>query len=493
MLEGGPGPSGYPEKWSAMAGIGTGVLMATLDASIVNISLPTLVDALHTNFAMIQWVILSYVLVLTSLMLGVARLGDMFPKKRLYFAGLNLFTVGSLLCGLAPGVGWLIGFRALQGVGAVMTQALGPAIITEIFPASERGRALGVSGGIVSVGLAFGPAIGGLLIGLAGWRSVFLVNVPIGVAAAFLVGRHVPDLPPARRGQRFDATGAGIMLVALACYSLAMTFGQDGGFGRLSIQLLFVIAAAGAVALFLVERRVAQPMIDPSMFRNILFTLNLLMGFLVFVSIAGVIIFPFFLELVKGYHTAQVGLIMMVVPVAMGILSPIAGSLSDRFGSRGISLIGLIVVIGGCLSISTLQKDVSALGYVVRMIPLGMGLGIFQSPNNSAIMGAVPRERLGVASGLLALSRTLGQSTGVPLMGALFVTLVFRYGQLPLGSTLETASPDALVAGITGAYRIAALIILAATVMAASALWVENRRRSREGAVPIEDEQEVGQ
>ena len=209
--------SGYSGKWWAMAGIGSGVFMATLDISIVNISLPTMVDALHTSFATIQWVVLSYALVLTSMVLGAARLGDMFPKKRLYLAGLIIFTIGSLLCGLAPEVGWLIGFRALQGIGAVITQALGAAIITEIFPASERGKALGVIGGIVSVGLALGPAIGGILIGVVGWRSVFLVNVPIGVLGMFIVSRYVPQLPPSRLGQRFDILGAVIMLIALVC------------------------------------------------------------------------------------------------------------------------------------------------------------------------------------------------------------------------------------------------------------------------------------
>jgi EmrB/QacA subfamily drug resistance transporter len=474
------GHRGYPAKWLAMAGIGTGVLMASLDASIVNISLPTMVEVLHTRFATIQWVILSYALVLTSMVLGIARLGDMYSKKKLYFVGLILFTGGSLLCGLSPGVGWLISFRALQGLGAVMMQALGAAIITEIFPASERGRALGFIGGIVSVGLALGPALGGVLIGVLGWRSIFLVNVPIGLVAALVVARHVPLLSPARKGQRFDLLGAGIMLITLVCYALAMTLGESSSFGRGLILFLLLVTIIGVAALFLVEKRVTEPMIELGLFRNTLFTLNLVMGFLVFISIAGVIIFPFFLELVKGYSPEQVGLIMMVVPISMGLLAPIAGIMSDRFGSRGISLIGLLVVIGGCLSISTMHKDVSAIGYIVRVIPLGIGLGIFQSPNNSAIMGAVRKERLGVASGLLVLSRTLGQSTGLPLMGALFVTLVYRYGRMLPGESLSSASADALVAGITGTYRIAALIILASTVMAGAALWIEKRHRSRQ-------------
>jgi EmrB/QacA subfamily drug resistance transporter len=478
---------GYPHKWSAMAGIGTGVLMATLDVSIVNISLPTMVEALHTNFATIQWVILSYLLVLTSMMLSLARLGDMFSKKKLYTAGLGLFTVGSLLCGLAPAVGWLIAFRALQGTGAVMTQALGSAIITEVFPDSERGRALGVIGGIVSAGLAFGPPIGGILIGLAGWRSIFLVNVPIGVIALFIVTRHVPLLPPVRHGQRFDLLGAGILLVTLVCYALAMTLGEQLGFNGAEVRVLLLVTVAGVSGFIMIERRVKQPMIEPVLFRNILFTLNLLMGFLVFISIAGVIIFPFFLELVKGYDTEQMGLLMMTVPISMGLFAPIAGAMSDRFGPRGISLIGLMVVVGGCLAISTLDKEVSALGYILRMVPLGMGLGIFQSPNNSAIMGAVPRERLGVASGLLALSRTLGQSTGVPLMGALFVTLVLRYGHMTPGGSLNDAPAEALVAGVAGTYRIAALLILGSTILAGVALWIEKRRSARRRRIWVSD------
>ena len=471
--------SGYSGKWLAMTGIGSGVLMVTLDVSIVNISLPTMVESLHTSFATIQWVVLSYALVLTSMMLGAARLGDMYSKKKLYIAGLIVFTIGSLLCGLAPQVEWLIGFRTLQGIGAVMVQALGAAIITEIFPASERGRALGVIGGIVSVGLALGPAIGGVLIGLAGWRSVFLVNVPVGIVGTYIVCRHVPLLPPSHRGQRFDVMGAVIMLVSLVCYGLAVTMGEHYGFGGLIIQVLLLVAVIGAIALFVVEKRVHDPMIDPGLFKNVLFTLNLLMGMLVFISIAGVIIFPFFLELVKGYRTEQVGLIMMVVPISMGLLAPLAGSMSDRYGSRIISLIGLIIVIGGCLSISTLHKNVTALGYILRMAPLGIGLGIFQSPNNSAIMGAVPRNRLGVASGLLALSRTLGQSTGIPLMGAIFISLVYQFGNMAPGQQLDSAPADALVAGIAGTYRIAALIMIGATILAAAALWIENHRRRK--------------
>ncbi len=463
------------KKWLAMLGIGMGVLMATLDASIVNISLPTLMNDLHTNFATISWVILSYVLVLTSLMLGVARLGDMFDKKKLYLLGLGLFTVSSLLCGLSPSVGWLIGFRALQGIGAAMTQALGTAIITEIFPASERGRALGLIGSTVSIGIAIGPPTGGLLIGLVGWRSIFLVNVPVGILAVLAVSRFVPA-STTRPGQRFDAAGAGILFLTLACYALGMTLGQQLGFGQ-PIPLTLLIGAAVGLGIFLwVESRIQQPMIELRLFRNILFSLNLLMGFLVFIVMAGMFIMPFFLELVKGYPTETVGLLMMANPIAMGLIAPLAGSLSDRFGSRGISLIGLVMIILGCLTVSTLHTGVTALGFVARLIPFGIGQGMFQSPNNNAIMSNAPRDRLGVASGLLALSRTLGQTTGLPLMGALFTALVLAFSGLPAGADVTSAAPAALVTGINGAYRIAALFIFGALVLATAALWIDSRR-----------------
>lgn len=458
-----------------MTGIGSGVLMATLDASIINVSLPTMVKALQTTFATIQWIILAYLLVLTSLVLGVARLGDMFSKKRLYLSGLTIFTLSSLLCGLSPGVGWLIGFRVFQGLGAVMMQALGAAIITEIFPVAERGRALGIIGAIVSVGLAFGPAIGGVLIGWVGWRSIFLVNVPIGLIAALMIVRYIPSLPPQRTGQTFDLLGAFLMMITLLAYALAMTLSERSGFHDPWIQALIILAIVGLSGFIAVEKVIRQPMIELTLFRDLRFSCNLLMAFLVFVSFSGVFLIPFFLELVKGYQTVLVGLMMMVVPISMGLLAPFSGVLSDRFGPRGISLLGLLFILGGFLSLSTLQHDVTLEGYLLRIIPLGLGLGFFMSPNNSAIMGAVPRERLGVASGLMSLSRTLGQTTGLPIMSTLLITLIHRQGHWSSGGNLQGVPPKVLVAGLTGTFRIAALFVLAATVFSIAAWWLDTR------------------
>ena len=459
-----------------MFGVGMGVFMATLDASIVNISLPTLVKDLNTDFATIEWVVLSYTLVLTSLILGAARLGDMYDKKKLYLAGLALFTLSSLLCGLAPNVYWLIGFRALQGLGAAMAQALGTAIITEVFPVSERGRALGIIGTTVSTGIAIGPPLGGLLIGLFGWQSIFLVNLPVSILALFVVSRFVPS-SSTRPGQRFDGAGAVVLFFTLACYALGMTIGQYEGFSSAATRMLLLSALAGLALFLFLERRVAQPMVDLSLFRNILFSLNLVMGFLVFVVMGGMFIMPFFLQLVKGFSTQQVGLLLMVNPITMGLIAPIAGTLSDRFGSRGISLIGLVMIIIGCLTVSTLNPSITAGGFILRMLPFAIGLGMFQSPNNSAIMGAAPRDRLGVSSGLLALSRTLGTTTGLPMMGAVFTSLVVASANLGPAVDITTAPANALVYGINGTYRLAAFFVLGAVVLATMALLIDSRRK----------------
>lgn len=463
-------------KWLAITGIGMGVFMATLDASIVNISLPTLVDTFQTSLATIQWVVLSYVLVLTTLMLGAARLGDMYDKKKLYLGGLTVFTIGSLLCGLSPSVEWLIGFRALQGLGAVFMQALGSAMVTESFPANERGRALGVMGSTVSVGIAVGPPLGGLLIGLLGWQAVFWVNVPVGILTWIIASRFVPSSQPARKGQRFDATGALILLVTMGSYASGMTLGQALGFRTPFVLALLAAGLAGLATFIAVERRIRHPMVDLSMFRNPLISANLLMGFLVFLVLSGGFIMPFFLQNVLGYSTQMVGLLLMANPIVMGLVAPLAGSLSDKFGSRVISLVGLVIMTAACLFMSTLRADMSALEVVLRLIPLGLGFGIFQSPNNNAIMGAAPRERLGVVSGLVSLSRTLGNTTGLPLMGSIFTAHVLAVSGAASGQDVTSAPPAALLSGVANTYLVAVFFVLAAIALAVFA-WQFDRRQ----------------
>ncbi|MCZ7541107.1 MAG: MFS transporter [Anaerolineae bacterium] len=466
----------YSRKWWVLLSVAMGTFLSTIDSSIVNVALPTLEDKLNTRFATVQWVVVAYLLVVTSLILGVARLGDMIGKKRIYLTGMAVFTVASLLCGLAPSVGFLIAFRVVQGLGAVMMQALGMAIVTEAFPRTERGRALGIMGTVVSLGISIGPTVGGLLIGTVGWRAIFLVNLPVGIVGFALVQRHVPDWRPPG-GQRFDALGAALLLIALLALALGLTFGPEQGWGSAPILALLISAALGFAVFLAVEKHLAQPMVDLRLFRDPLFSISLLTGFLVFMVIAGMFVLPFYLEWVKGYDPGRVGLFLTVMPVALGLSAPIAGSLSDRYGSRGISLVGLVIVVGACLGIATLQENTSAMGYILRLLPLGLGVGIFQSPNNSAIMGAAPRERLGVASGLLSLSRAFGQVTGLPLIGAVFASRVYAVTSLDHGVDASDAPAWAIVEGVQAAFLAGAALVMIGVVLAALAFRLDRRRR----------------
>jgi multidrug resistance protein len=226
-------------KWWVMVGVSLGVLMYTIDSSIVNIALPTLISDLHTDFATVQWVGLSYVLVVTSLVLGAARLGDICGKKPLYLGGLILFTASSLLCAWAPSIEILIGARALQGLGAVTISALGAAIIIEVFPTAERGRALGIIAAVVSLGIALGPSLGGVIIGIAGWRAIFWVNLPIGIVASLVVNKYIPHTVTDAQERRFDFWGAIAISIVLVCFSLGMTEGQRQGFTHTDGSLIF--------------------------------------------------------------------------------------------------------------------------------------------------------------------------------------------------------------------------------------------------------------
>lgn len=449
----------YSRKWYVMAAVSMSIFLATIDGSIVNVALPTLVRELNTNFATVQWVVLAYLLTQATLMLSVGRLGDMIGKKSIYVGGFIVFTVGSVLCGLAQTVGWLIAFRVLQALGAAMMLALGAAIVTEAFPPKERGKALGIIGTSVSIGVVVGPTAGGLLIDALSWHWIFFVNLPVGIAGTWMAQRFVPDFKPVGR-QKFDYFGAATLCLSLLCLLLALTLGQQLGFSDSRILALFagwVILLAGFITL---ELRVRQPMIDLAIFKNVLFSVNLVTGFATFVAIAGMfILIPFYLENVLGYDTRQVGLLLAVVPIALGITAPIAGSLSDRFGTRPITVIGLVMLLIGYYAMSTLDAQTTTLGYILRLLPLGIGMGIFQSPNNSAIMGSAPRERLGIASGLLSITRTLGQTTGIAVLGAIWAAFVIYHTGSFLAGGATTAPVAAQVAGLQDTFSISVVLL----------------------------------
>lgn len=414
-------------RWLILVSVGMGVFLATVDVSIVNIALPTLVRVFETRFAVVQWVALSYMLTIATLILSMGRMGDLRGKKQVYALGMLIFTAGSAMCGLAQSVVWLITFRIIQAVGAAMMASLGAAIITEIFPDRERGKALGTIGGIVSIGIITGPVMGGILIDALSWHWIFFVNIPVGIVGLIMVTRFIPSFPHLP-GQRFDFVGAGIMFFSVLSFLLALTVGQQLGFRDIRIISLFALWLISLTLFLYAETRIEHPMIDLHIFRNSLFSLNLLTGFLSFVAIAGVVLLmPFYLENVLEYNPHQVGFLLAAVPLSAGFISPLAGGLSDKVGTRLISTIGLAVLMAGYFALTTLNEQTTALGYIIRFLPVGLGIGIFQSSNNSAIMGAAPKKYLGIVSGLLSVTRTLGQTSGIAAIGAFWAARVSFY------------------------------------------------------------------
>lgn len=465
----------YRNKWWIMLAVSLTLFMGAVDGTIVNVALPTLAAEFNAPLPTVQWVVLAFLLGLSVLLLSVGRLADMAGKKRIFTLGLVIFVIGSMLCGIAPSIYALIAARLLQSIGAAMTVALGVAIVTETWPPEQRGQAIGFSGGVISLGIVIGPALGGLIISALNWRWIFFVNVPLGLLALALITRFIPALLPKASREKFDFLGAGVLAVGLLALLLALTIGETLGFTDVRIVALLLLAVV-FLALFLqVERRVTYPMVDLSLFRNRQFSLNLLTGLLTFVAIASVTFLqPFYLELVRGLPVNQVGLLIGVVPLVLAVLGPLSGSLSDRFGTRRVSLVGLGFLLIGYLTTSTLGVNTSPLGYVLRMLPIGIGMGIFQSPNNSAVMGAAPRHRLGIASGLLSMTRTLGQTIGVAFMGAFFASRLNHFAGEPVD--ISRAPAGVIVQALHDQLLVVAGLIGVALLLA---LWAWQRERTQ--------------
>lgn len=458
----------HRNKWLILLAIGMGVFLATIDGGIVNIGLNTLVKDFGTPLAVTEWVVLAYMLTISSLMLSIGRLGDMIGKKYLYIAGLAIFTVGSVLCGMSETIYWLIAFRVLQAVGASITMALGTAMITEAFPDHERGKALGIMGTLVSIGIIAGPTIGGLILEHLTWHWLFFVNLPVGILGVLMVWHYVPLDRPGKK-QSFDFLGAGLLFITLSSLLLALSRIQSAGLTDPLIPGLLFLFLIGLIVFIRVEKRSAEPMIDLSMFRNRMFSVNLITGFLTFVVGAGtMILFPLYLQNVLGFGPQQSGLMMAVTPLTVAIVAPFSGALSDRVSSRVLTSIGLGVMLVGHSLISTLSTDTSVTGYLLRFIPLGIGIGLFQAPNNNAIMGSAARERSGVASSLLSLTRTVGQTTGIALLGAFWER---RATTLAGDDALHSALAAPLKAQVGGLQQTMYLVIAVIIAALGLSLW----------------------
>ena len=455
-------------KWHIFAALGSGIFLASFDGGVVRVALPTLVTEFNVDFALVQWVVLSFSLTQTAIMLGVGRLGDMIGKKPIFLSGTIAFAISSVLAGLAPNIEFLLFFRVLQAIGGAFATALSMGIVTETFPASERGKALGLFSATVSVGGIAGPILGGALLEYFSWRWIFFVSPPVGCVSFLLAWRYLPGANPGER-QRFDWVGFSTFFAFLLALMLFLTVGQRSGFRSPAMLGLLAFSLLALATFIRTELRLKEPLLDLSLFRNTLFSLNLSMRLISFIVTGGItLLFPFYLSNLLKLDPSVIGLLLTATMVFFGLASPISGILSDRFGYRLIATAGLVMFAFGCYTVSTLTAETSIIGYVLRVSPLGLGMGIFQSPNNSAVMGSVPRERLGVVSGINVIGRTLGNTIGVAALGALWASRVLVYA----GPDFAGDVTEAVAVAQTSALRDVSFVAMAMVGLAlAMSVW----------------------
>ncbi len=405
--------------WFAVAAVCVGAFMGQLDASIVTVALPTLQRTFDATVGEVAWVGLSYLLVLVATVTAVGRFSDMWGRKLIYVYGFVVFTLASLLCGLAPGLGALCAFRAVQALGAAMLQANSLAIIMLVVPGRALGRAIGVQGTAQALGLALGPSVGGLLLSAGGWRLIFLVNVPFGVVGAVAAVLLVPRSRELAARAPFDWLGLALFFPAVVALLSAISFGGQLGWGSPVILGLFVAAIVLGTAFLFREDLVAEPMMDLALFRRARFSLGITSGLGSYLVMFGVLLLvPFYLERALGYGTAHSGLDLMAMPLAFAVVAPVAGRWADRLGARPLTVAGMTLVGLALLAMGLFRPPPPVL--VLLIAAVGIGLGLFTSPNNASIMGAAPDDQAGMASGILNTTRGMGTALGLAVTASVF-------------------------------------------------------------------------
>jgi EmrB/QacA subfamily drug resistance transporter len=420
-------------KWTVLAIVAVGVFMSTLDSSIVNISLPAIAHYFGVSLnGTVEWVIIAYLVIIAAVLLTIGRFADMVGRKPVWVAGLTIFTLGSAICGASPSLGLLVAARAFQGLGGALLFAVSPAMLTTAFPPEERGRALGMNAVVVALGVSAGPTIGGILTETLTWRAIFYVNVPLGIVGILTTLKFLTEKPRFGRA-RFDPAGASLLAVGLASLTLGLSFGQEWGWSSARLIISIVVGVVALVAMVFVEQRVAHPVVDLRLLRNRIFAsanVSLVLSFLALFAVS--FLLPFYLEELRGFSTLEAGFLLTPLPLTIAVIAPISGSLADRIGTRWLAATGLAIACVGLVLISQLNASSSIFDIVWRLIVTGLGQALFQSPNNSALMGAAPRGQQGSAAGFLATGRVIGQSVSVALAGAVFASI----GGAAAGGTL---------------------------------------------------------
>jgi EmrB/QacA subfamily drug resistance transporter len=412
-----------------------GQAIVGVDQRALLVALPTLTESFHTHLTTIQWTILIYDLILIGLVITVGRLGDLFGRRRFYSMGLLVFVIGSALCGIAQSPAQLIFFRALQAVGGSMISANGRAIASESVPREERGRALGLTSVAFHVGFITGPSLGGFLVDTVGWRWIFYINVPLGLWGAYLAWKIMGETKNEGEKVSVDFIGALLLLVTNSLFIYAIDQLPRLGWRHPTFLLTITFSAVALALLIITELRTATPILLLDLFRNRLFSASILSLFFVALSQSAInFLLPFYLQNIMGFSPAQVGWLIVADSVIIMITAPIAGSLSDRVGSRLLCTVGCSVIVAGQFLVAFLGLHSSVISIIFPLALWGFGWGLFNTPNQSAILGSVTTDTIGAASGTTATTARTGGALGVVLASTLFTYMLnsagLRQGQI---------------------------------------------------------------
>ena len=475
-------------KWVVLTVTTVGIFMATLDSSIVVVGLPNVISDLHTNLVVGVWIITIYRLMITVLLVGIGRWADMHGRVRLYNMGFAIFTIGSLLSGLSTTAEMLLGFRLVQGIGAALLFVNSVTIVTDAFSGKDLGKGIGINQVAINAGTITGYTLSGVLIQLFTWRSIFLVNVPVGIFGTYWSHKRLKEISRPAVEEKFDAPGAVTFSIAITMLLLGLTLGSLTDFLNQAVVGLSLLC----FALFILwERRTKFPALDLSLFKIRLFTAgniaNLLSG-LAFAALAFVLTLYF--QLVRGYDALHAGIFLIPLDITLILVGPVSGWLSDKWGARGLSTIGLLIASAGFFFLSGIDQSTSYLQIAISLVVVGFGIGMFRSPNASSVMGSVPSEKRGISSGVRATIINTSIVASIPLVLALMTADVpysklVNLGNIGLGGAIQLASADTggFLAGLQHS-----LIVLSVLVLG-SALFSIGRgpRNHIEKTVPRQD------
>lgn len=415
MAEPVPQPKMTKKELMIVIVIALGSFMAGLDATIVNIALPSIAKAFDVPTVTVSWVLNAYLIILVSLLLAASRLGDMKGYRNIFLGGFALFTAGSALCGFSPTIDFLILARMVQAVGGAVISALGAVMVTSYLSTSLRGQALGIVAMFTMLGAALGPVVGGFLTSTFSWQYIFFVNLPVGIVAILLGWHILPQLAPVAPKARLDIPGVLLVFIALGTLIVGLTTIQ--GDNTMPGMIALVVSAIFWIAFILQERRAGEPLVNLSLFSNRSYSLQNVNVMLIQMAMAGVmVVMPFYLEMVKKIPTDNAGTILLALPIGMILTAPLAGKISDVIGTKKPIITGFAVCTVALALLSTISAHTSVGHIGIYLFLLGAGTGVAFSPLNSAVMGECGAKDRGSTSGLVKMMTNLGSSLGVALV-----------------------------------------------------------------------------